>query len=51
MPAITNAGVVLAVEPGIYIPNENLGVRIEDDILITPEGVKVLTDRLLRTML
>lgn len=29
---------VLTVEPGIYIPEENIGVRIEDDILITPTG-------------
>ncbi len=28
-------GMVLTVEPGIYIPSEGIGVRIEDDILIT----------------
>jgi Xaa-Pro aminopeptidase len=39
-------GVVLAVEPGIYIPEEALGVRIEDDVLITAEGNKVLSSRL-----
>jgi Xaa-Pro aminopeptidase len=32
------AGMVLTVEPGIYIPEENLGVRIEDDILVTATG-------------
>ncbi len=26
---------VITIEPGIYLPNENLGVRIEDDILVT----------------
>ncbi len=31
-------GMVLTVEPGIYIPSEGIGVRIEDDILITPKG-------------
>lgn len=31
-------GMVLTVEPGIYIPEEGIGVRIEDDILITPKG-------------
>lgn len=31
-------GMVLTVEPGIYIPEENLGVRIEDDILVTATG-------------
>jgi Xaa-Pro aminopeptidase len=42
------AGMVITVEPGIYIPEENLGVRIEDDVLITPTGNKVLTARLPR---
>lgn len=31
-------GMVLTVEPGIYIPEEGIGVRIEDDILITEDG-------------
>lgn len=31
-------GMVLTVEPGIYIPEEGVGVRIEDDILITKTG-------------
>lgn len=29
------AGMVFTVEPGIYIPEENLGIRLEDDILVT----------------
>lgn len=32
------SGMVLTVEPGIYIPEEGIGVRIEDDILITDTG-------------
>ncbi len=36
-------GMVLTIEPGIYIPNEGIGVRIEDDILVTDEGNKNLT--------
>lgn len=31
-------GMVLTVEPGIYIPEEGIGVRIEDDILVTNDG-------------
>jgi len=42
-------GMVITVEPGIYIPEENLGVRIEDDVLVTPDGYRLLTGRLPRT--
>jgi Xaa-Pro aminopeptidase len=31
-------GMVFTCEPGIYIPNENLGVRIEDDLVITKDS-------------
>jgi len=37
---------VLTVEPGIYIPEEGIGVRIEDNILITSTGHTNLTARL-----
>ncbi len=32
------AGMVFTCEPGIYIPEERLGIRLENDILITPKG-------------
>lgn len=32
------AGMVFTCEPGIYIPEENLGIRLENDILITQNG-------------
>ncbi|MGB6685312.1 MAG: M24 family metallopeptidase, partial [Candidatus Acidiferrum sp.] len=41
-------GMVVTVEPGIYIPEENIGVRIEDDFLITDTGNKFLSERLPR---
>jgi Xaa-Pro aminopeptidase len=31
-------GMVYTIEPGIYIPAEGLGIRLENDILITPNG-------------
>jgi Xaa-Pro aminopeptidase len=36
-------GMVLTVEPGIYIPAEKLGIRIEDDILVTATGSENLS--------
>ncbi|HLU50484.1 MAG TPA: Xaa-Pro aminopeptidase [Planctomycetota bacterium] len=36
-------GMVITVEPGIYIRSESLGIRIEDDVLVTPDGHRVLS--------
>jgi len=38
-----DAGVVITIEPGVYMPDENLGIRIEDTILVTKDGYEVLT--------
>lgn len=48
---VLEPGMVLTVEPGIYLPTKG-GVRIEDDIVITPEGCESLTtfDRRLRVI-
>lgn len=42
------AGMVVTIEPGIYIPEENIGVRIEDVILVTEHGAKLLSAALPR---
>ena len=41
-------GMVFTCEPGIYIRDESIGVRIENDILITPKGPVDLTETIPR---
>jgi Xaa-Pro aminopeptidase len=40
------AGMVITIEPGIYLPEEGIGIRIEDTVLVTERGAKVLSDAL-----
>ena len=44
------AGVVVTVEPGIYIPEEGIGIRIEDVVLVTDDGPVVLSKHIPRTI-
>ncbi len=37
---------VITVEPGIYIHDETIGIRLEDDVLITKTGYKILSSNL-----
>jgi Xaa-Pro aminopeptidase len=43
-------GMVFTLEPGIYIPAESLGIRIEDDVLVTAGGAEVLSSGVPRTV-
>jgi Xaa-Pro aminopeptidase len=42
-------GMVLTIEPGIYLPAESLGIRVEDDVLVTPTGGEWLSGQAPRT--
>jgi Xaa-Pro aminopeptidase len=41
-------GMVISVEPGLYIPEEQMGIRIEDMVVVTHNGCRVLTASLPR---
>src|SRR5216117_1390867 len=46
---LLKAGMVLTIEPGIYLAQESLGVRIEDDVLVTATGAEWLSAKAPRT--
>lgn len=46
--AALEPGVVITIEPGVYIPEEGIGVRIEDMIVITKDGARNMTAALPR---
>jgi Xaa-Pro aminopeptidase len=43
-------GMVFTVEPGLYIKEEGIGIRIEDDVLVTKDGYEVLSKDIIKTV-
>ncbi|MDT8719622.1 aminopeptidase P family protein [Clostridium sp. 19966] len=43
-------GMVLTMEPGLYIEEESIGIRIEDDVLVTEEGCEILSPYIPKTV-
>lgn len=47
---VLQPGMVLTVEPGLYIEEWEIGIRIEDDVLVTEEGNEVMTSAMIKTV-
>ena len=46
--ALLEAGNVITDEPGLYVADEGIGIRIEDDLLITEDGAEVLSEEIIK---
>jgi Xaa-Pro aminopeptidase len=58
-PRVLEAGMILTVEPGLYVAEDEaeveprwrgIGIRIEDDVLVTPSGREVLSTGIPKTV-
>ncbi|MGE8057851.1 aminopeptidase P family protein [Bacillus mycoides] len=47
---VLEEGMVITIEPGLYIEEESIGIRIEDDILVTKDGYENLSKDIIRTV-
>lgn len=47
---ILKEGMIYTVEPGIYIEEEGIGIRIEDDVLVIKDGREVLTKNMIKSI-
>ncbi|MCY6369977.1 aminopeptidase P family protein [Clostridium ganghwense] len=47
---ILKPGMVFTNEPGLYIPEEEIGIRIEDDLLVTEDGCENLSKNIIKTV-
>ena len=43
-------GMIVAIEPGVYFGDKDLGIRIEDDVLVTETGCEVLSSNIPKTV-
>lgn len=48
--SIIDVGMVITIEPGLYISEENIGIRIEDDVLVTEDGCINLSKDIIKSV-
>ncbi len=48
--AILEPGMVLTIEPGLYIEEEGIGIRIEDNVVVTKDGCENLSKDIIKTI-